>query len=127
MVKRSSSVTPLLDRARAAFVVAALGWGIWSPCVCPAAPHEQVRAHCEPRDGDDQGLRADRPACCCDRETTLEAPAAAMPREGAFGPLHAVSAAAPQIARLSVREHLHSRAVAVVADSPPPRLIALRI
>jgi hypothetical protein len=121
------SLVTVIERARVAALLVALGWSLWSPCVCSAVPHERPAAHCGSQDSGDEGLGVGHTPCCCDRGATVQAPPATVARENSFGPLHALPVAPPAPSLARAREDVRPGQLSVVADSPPPRLIALRI
>jgi hypothetical protein len=120
-------VVTLIERARIASLVVALGWSLWSPCVCSAAPHERPATHCGSHDSGDEGFAAGQSACCCNQSATVQAPPATVARESAFEPLDALPVAPSALNLASAREDVRPGHRYAVADSPPPRLIALRI
>jgi hypothetical protein len=116
-----------VGRLSKTLVVLAVGWGSWVPCVCSVAAREPQAAHCSAHDGGgEDGLQAGPAACCCDG-AALQAPPATVTRQASSGPVDAVVSSVPAQAASFTREDVRLASAAVVADSPPPRLIARRI
>lgn len=107
------------------FLVLALSWGSWVPCVCSVAPREAQAGHCSAHDGGDEGLWAGPSTCCCNGAAVVQAPSATVTRQAFFVDTVLSQLPAPVPSFTQERPRLES--AAVVAASPPPRLIALRI
>lgn len=111
----------LLGRAVAASLVVALAWASWAPCVCAEMPTASDR-HCAAHG---EGLQAARSACCCTADAKLQPQPATVVREGY--PVQAIPFTAPALGLPAAPEGLRLTTPLSVADSPPPRLIVLRI
>jgi len=110
-----------VGRAVAVSLVLALAWASWAPCACTAMPAASD-AHCAAHG---EGLQAARSACCCGGDSRLQPQAATVVREGS--PVQVIPLTAPVFGILAPHDRLLLTAPLPVADSPPPRLIVLRI